>query len=139
LPLGRTIGVLFLGIVLGIALTIGAYYGVREYAPDLAIRYLESLMGQGAPGGSPTGSILPGIDAGAVKSIVQDILSSEQGKAIVWDLFENQSKETFESFFKEAMKSPEFRQALADALGQFLETAEGKELIRRIARDALTP
>ncbi|MGE5579525.1 MAG: hypothetical protein ACM3WU_05695 [Bacillota bacterium] len=139
MPLGRTIGVLFLGIVLGIGLTVGAYYGVREYAPELASRYLESIMGQGAPGGSATGSIISGIDAGAVKGIVQDILTSEQGKAIVWDLFQGQSKETFEAFFKEAMKSPEFRQALSDALGQFLETAEGKELIRRIARETLTP
>lgn len=139
MPLGRTIGVLFLGMVLGVGLTVGAYYGVREYAPQIATRYLESVMGQGAPGGSATGSILPSIDAGIVKSIVQDVLTSEQGKAVVWDLFEGQSKETFESFFKEAMKSPEFRQALADALGQFLSTAEGKELIKRIARDALTP
>jgi hypothetical protein len=37
------------------------------------------------------------------------------------------------------MKSPEFRKALSDALGTFLETAEGKALLRRVATEALTP
>ena len=138
MPLGRTIGLLFLGIVLGVGLTVGTYYGVREYAPDLASRYLASILGDGAGEGA-AGSILPILDSSAVKGIVQEVLSSEQGKAVLWDLVQNQSKETFEAFFKEAMKSAEFRQALGDALGEFLETPEGKDLLKRVAREALTP
>ena len=138
MPLGRTIGLIFLGIVLGVGLTVGTYYGVREYAPDLASRYLASILSDDATGESALGA-LPIMDSAMVKGIVQEVLSSEQGKAVLWDLVQNQSKETFEAFFKEAMKSAEFRQALGDALGEFLETPEGKELLKRIAREALTP
>lgn len=138
MSLGRTIGLIFLGIVLGVGLTVGTYYGVREYAPDLAARYLASILGD-ATGENAANSALPIMDSVMVKGIVQEVLSSEQGKAVLWDLVQNQSKETFEAFFKEAMKSSEFRQALGDALGEFLETPEGKELLKKIAREALTP
>lgn len=138
MPLGRSIGLVFLGIVLGIGLTLGTYYGVKEYAPDLASRYLASILGEGTPSSGVAGNVMP-TDSAMVKGIVQEVLSSEQGKAIMWDLVQNQSKETFEAFFKEAMKSPEFRQALADALGTFLKTAEGKALLRQVAQEALTP
>ncbi len=139
MPLGRTVGLIFFGIVLGIGLTVGTYYGVKEYAPDLASRYLASILGEGSSAGGAAESIVPGIDSTMVRGIVQEILSSEQGKAIMWDLVQNQSRETFEAFFREAMKAPEFRQALADALGTFLATPEGKALLRKVASEALTP
>ena len=138
MSLGRSIGLVFLGIVLGIGLTVGTYYGVREYAPDLASRYLARVLGTGAETGA-TGSAGLGIDSAMVKGIVQEILASEQGKAIVSDLVQNQSKETFEAFFREAMKSPEFRKALSDSLGTFLESPEGKALLKHIVSEAITP
>ena len=144
MPLSRTFGLLFLGVVLGVGLTVGTYYGVKEYAPELASRYLSTILTDNADEGTrgaadAKGTVLPVLDSGMVKGIVQDVLASEQGKAVLWDLVQSQSKETFEAFFQEAMKSAEFRKALGDALGQFLETAEGKELLRKIAREALTP
>lgn len=136
---GRSAALVFLGIVLGIGLTIGTYYGVREYAPDLASYYLARTLGRSPqPGTSGSGTSLP-IDSAMVKSIVQDILVSDQGRAIVWDLIQSQSRESLDAFFREAMKSPEFRKALSEALGVFLRTEEGKALMKSIARDALTP
>ncbi len=135
----RSAALVFLGVVLGIGLTVGTYYGVREYAPDLASYYLGRLLGTSPQYGASDSGTDSGIDSAMVKGIVQDILASEQGRAIVWDLVQSQSKETFDAFFKEAMKSPEFRKALADALGTFLSSPEGKALLKRIASEALTP
>lgn len=51
------------------------------------------------------GAVLSALDSSMVKGIVQDVLASEQGKAALWDLVRSQSKEAFETFFQEAMKS----------------------------------
>ncbi len=138
MPISRSIGLVFLGIVLGIGLTLGTYYGVREYAPELAARYLASVLGEKTSAGEQ-GASGTGLDTSTVKGIVQEVLNSEQAKAVLRDLMQSQSKETFEAFFKEAVKSPEFRQALAEALESFLETAEGKAFLLRIATEIMTP
>jgi hypothetical protein len=135
----RSVGLVFLGVVLGIGLTIGTYYGVREYAPDVASHYVGRLLGISSQPGAPDSGTGPGIDSATVRGVVQDILASEQGRAILWDLVQSQSRETFDAFFKEAMRSPEFRQALSDALGTFLSSPEGKALLKRVASDVLTP
>ncbi len=139
MSLGRSVALVFLGVVLGIGLTVGTYYGVREYAPDLASRYLAKLLGSGSGTAANDSSRGFALDSTMVKNVVQDILSSEQGKAIIADLVQSQSKELFEAFFQEAMKSPDFRKALSDTLGTFLQSAEGKALLRRIATEVMSP
>lgn len=138
LSFGRTAALVFLGVILGLGMAVGTYYGVKEYAPDLAARYFARMLNLQPAPDSPdgTGSM---IDSNMVKSVVQEVLGSDQGRAIISDFMRNQSKETFEAFFTEAMKSPEFRQALSNALGTFLESAEGKALLRRIASEVMTP
>lgn len=138
MSLGRTVALVFLGVVLGVGMTVGTYYGVKEYAPDLAARYLARLLNTTPAPDTPDGGGSV-IDSAMIKNVVQEVLGSDQGRAIVSDFMQGQSKETFEAFFKEAMKSPEFRQALSDALGTFLESAEGKTLLRRIASEVMTP
>lgn len=136
LSAGRSAGLVFLGVVLGIGLTIGTYWGVREYAPDVAAYYAGRLLGSSDRSGQAGP---PQIDSAVVKGLVQDILVSEQGKAIVHDLIRSQSKESLDGLFEEALKSPEFRKSLSEALGSFLRTEEGRDLLRSIAKEALTP
>ena len=136
---GRSAALLFLGVLLGIGLTIGTYYGVRQYAPGLISLYLGRALGASPVQGGPGTTSAPIIDSGAVKSIVQDILASEQGKAIVNDLIQSQSRESLDALFAQAMQSPEFRRALSDILSSFLKTEEGKNLLRSIAKDIMTP
>ena len=124
----RGILLVLLGVALGVGLTVGSYYGVREYAPHLATWYL----GRFAEASQPVQ-----IDTAQVQALVSDILASEQGRAVVSDLMQGQSR-GFEELMKEAMKSPEFRQMLSDVLGTFLTSPEGKELLKRVAR-ALMP
>lgn len=139
MSLSRSVALVFLGIALGAGLTIGAYYGVREYAPDLASWYLAKMVGS-SPAGEPSSSPLGfQIDPAQIRGIVSDILASDQGKAVVSDLMQGQSREVFEAFLQEALKSPEFRKALGDALEVFLSSPEGKDLLKRIAKEALLP
>jgi len=139
LSFGRSVALVFLGAVLGIGLTLGTYYGVKEYAPELASRYLAKILSTAPASDSPSDGIGMAVDPGMVRGVVQEILGSDQGRAIVSDFMRSQSKETFEAFFKEAMKSPEFRQALSDVLGTFLESPEGKALLRRVASEVINP
>lgn len=132
MSVGRSILLLFVGMALGVGLTVGSYYGVKEYAPDLAAWYLSKL----AAGPDPAA---PQADASQIRAIVADILASEQGKAVVSDLLQGQSRQAFEELLNEAMKSTEFRQMLSEALGTFLSSPEGKELLKRIAKEALIP
>jgi hypothetical protein len=130
LSVKRGILLVLLGVALGVGLTVGSYYGVREYAPHLATWYL----GRFAEASQPVQ-----IDTAQVQALVSDILASEQGRAVVSDLMQGQSREAFEELMKEAMKSPEFRQMLSDVLGTFLTSPEGKELLKRVAKEALMP
>lgn len=139
MSLGRSVALVLLGAILGVGLTIGAYYGVREYAPLVASRYLAGILAGLASPAGPAGDASPTIDATTVRGIVQEILCSEQGKAMISDLVQSQPRETFEALFRQVMGSPEFRKALSDALGTFLETPEGKTLLRRIASEVVGP
>jgi hypothetical protein len=130
---------LFLGILLGICLSIGTVYAVRQFSPRL---WTQAMLYLAAKDSTPDGgddNTIGGMDAGFVKGIVQDILTSEQGKAIVSDLVKSQSQSTFETFFSEAMKNPDFRLALSDALGTFLQSTEGKALVRKVAQEVMNP
>lgn len=128
LSLSRGILLVLLGVALGIGLTIGSYYGVKEYAPDLASWYLAKFAGKPGP---------VGMDSAQVQAIVGKILASDQGKAIVSDLMQGQSRQMLEDLLKDAMKSPEFRQTLNEMLGTFLASPEGKDLLKRIAKEAI--
>lgn len=136
---GRSAALVFLGILLGIGLTIGTYYGVRQYAPGLVSLYLGKALGASQTKGGPEAAPVPIIDSSLVKGIVQDILASDQGKAIVSDLIQSQSKESLNDLLAQAMQSPEFRRALSDILSNFMKTEEGKNLLKSIAKDVLTP
>ncbi len=136
MSIGRGIALVLLGVALGVGLTLGSYYGVKEYAPDLAVWYLERLGGSGK---SVADTLGLEIDPSQVKAIVGDILASEQGRAIVTDLMQGQSREMLEGLIEEAMESPEFRKMLSEVLGSFLASPEGKELLKQIAKDILSP
>lgn len=142
LSLGRSIILIFLGICLGIGLTLGTFFGIREYAPEYLPKVATFFLGSGIPQITQS----PGesgrqmaLDPKIVGSIVQDILASDQGKVIIRDIMNSESRETLLSLLQEAMQSSEFRKALSDSLQSFLETQEGKELIKKIAKEALTP
>jgi tyrosyl-tRNA synthetase len=126
----------FLGIFLGFTLSVGILIGIRTYAPQVAQKLMFPPETYSA-----TEEHSQDIVQDFVRSTVQDILASTQGKAIVSNLLNNQSQETFErmfqELFQESMRSPEFRKALSDTLETFLESTEGKELLRRIAAEAL--
>lgn len=135
---GRVIALVLIGVCLGIGLTVGITLGVRQYSPALwakAVTYLTSLPL--ATGSNSAGT--SNIDMSLVKAMVQEILASDQGKAVVSELISSQSQDTFKTFFNEAVNSPEFRSALLETLDAFLKSAEGKDLIRRVARDAMNP
>jgi hypothetical protein len=123
-------------MALGIGLTIGSYYGMKEYAPDLAVWYLKRL---GGPDKSVADTLGLEIDPSEVRSIVGDILSSDQGKAIVTDLMKGPSREMFEDLLRQAADSPEFRKMLSEVLESFLLSPEGKELLKNIAKEILSP
>ncbi len=135
---GRVLALILLGVCLGVGLTVGAVFGVRQYSPSLwakAVTYLAGLPLYAEPGTSG----MANIDLSLVKAMVQEILASDQGKAVVSELISSQSQETFQAFFDEAIQSPEFRSALSETLDTFLKSPEGKDLIRRVARDAMNP
>lgn len=124
----------FLGFILGVGFTFGAYFGLKDYAPNLMSNFLTGK--KGPDDGTKRGV---GVDSTLVKGMVQEILASDQGKAIVEELFRSESKKTLESFFQEATKSPEFRKTLGEALESFLATPQGKELVKKIAREVVIP
>ncbi|MGI6662519.1 MAG: hypothetical protein ACOX4B_03445 [Bacillota bacterium] len=132
----RYVALILLGMALGIGLTIGSYYGMKEYAPDLAVWYLKRL---GGPDKSVADTLGLEIDPSEVRSIVGDILSSDQGKAIVTDLMKGPSREMFEDLLRQAADSPEFRKMLSEVLESFLLSPEGKELLKNIAKEILSP
>lgn len=132
----RYVALILLGMALGIGLTIGSYYGMKEYAPDLAVWYLKRL---GGPDKSVADTLGLEIDPSEVRSIVGDILSSDQGKAILTDLMKGPSREMFEDLLRQAADSPEFRKMLSEVLESFLLSPEGKELLKNIAKEILSP
>jgi hypothetical protein len=136
LKASRYVALILLGMALGIGLTIGSYYGMKEYAPDLAVWYLKRL---GGPDKSVADTLGLEIDPSEVRSIVGDILSSDQGKAIVTDLMKGPSREMFEDLLRQAADSPEFRKMLSEVLESFLLSPEGKELLKNIAKEILSP
>jgi len=129
---------IFIGMFVGIALTCGLYFGIKQFAPQLiphVLRFSNALTPEKDRLTGKTGTV----DITLVKDLVQEILASEQGKAIIQDLVENQSAQTLDSLFQEIMKSSECRKTLASAVESFLKTPEGKELINKITRDILNP
>jgi hypothetical protein len=136
LKASRYVALILLGMALGIGLTIGSYYGMKEYAPDLAVWYLKRL---GGPDKSVADTLGLEIDPSEVRSIVGDILSSDQGKAILTDLMKGPSREMFEDLLRQAADSPEFRKMLSEVLESFLLSPEGKELLKNIAKEILSP
>lgn len=132
----RYVALILLGMALGVGLTIGSYYGVREYAPDLAVWYLERFGGSGK---SVADTLGLEIDPSQVRSIVGDILSSDQGKTIMTDLMREGSRDMLEELIRQAAESPEFRKMLGEVLESFLSSPEGKELLKKVAETALSP
>ncbi len=126
-------GYVFLGVLIGICISAGALVGVISYAPE----YLLGLPGAIAISEDSASKQNALLDQTMLKGIVQDILVSEQGKAIVNDLIKSQTPETLRELLKEAVNSPEFRTALGEALNDFLKTPEGKDIINRIAQEIL--
>ncbi len=133
---GQRIAYLFLGIVIGICMSAGALLGLASYAPGYLLNWQQVLMGTGLAD-SPAPGTQTLLDQTMLKSIIQDILASEQGKALVNDLIRSQAPLTISQLLEEAMDSPEFRVALGEALNSFLKTPEGSQLIRRIASEIM--
>jgi hypothetical protein len=131
--------ILLTGILLGVCLSFGSVYAIRQYSPDWWAQTMLYLAAKDLTSTDTEGNTVGGLDMDFVKGLVQDVLTSEQGKAIVSDLVRSQSQKTFEAFFSEAMKNPDFRLALSDALGDFLQSAEGKALVRKVAQEAMNP
>lgn len=129
---------IFLGIMLGIIILMVSVFCVWQFAPDLAARATGYLAMRGW-GDERAGDSPAALDQFLLKGMVQDILASDQAKAIMSDLLDARTRETFETFLIEAMKSTEFRKALADALETFLKSPEGRTLVRKIAEEMLTP
>ncbi len=130
---GQRFGYMFLGVLIGICISAGILVGVSSYAPE----YLLGLPGVNTIFEDPARKQNPLLDQTMLKGIVQDILVSEQGKAIVNDLIRSQTPETLRELMKEVMNSSEFRSALGEALTDFLKTPEGKDVINRIAQEIL--
>jgi hypothetical protein len=133
---GQRIGYVFLGIIIGICISAGTVLGLSNYAPEYLLSWSGMLTGTSMD--PLAGKQNPLLDQTMLKGVIQDILASEQGKALVNDLIRNQAPETFRELLKEVMDSPEFRAELGKALGDFLKTPEGKDLINRIAKEVLT-
>ncbi len=135
---GQQISYLFLGIVIGICLSAGALLGLAGHAPEYLMGLKHLLAGK-ASGESPGAGIQTMLDQAALKMLVQDILASEQGKALVKDLIQTQAPETIGQMLEGAMSSPEFRRALSEMLDSFFKTSEGKRLIKNIAKEIINP
>ncbi len=100
----------------------------------MASQYLANFLGKEA-----SGSMAANIDETTVKAIVQEVLTSSQGKAVIWDMMQDQSQDAFDAMLKNALQSPELAKALADALVSYLETPEGKDVVRKIVSEAMNP
>ncbi len=129
---------IFLGIMLGVVILMVSVFCVWQFAPDLVARATGYLAMRGWSD-ERAGNSSASIDQLLLKGMVQDILSSDQARAIVSDVLDARTRDTFETFLIDAMKSTEFRKALADALETFLKSPEGKTLVRKIAEEMLTP
>lgn len=134
---GQQISYVFLGIVIGICLSAGALLGLAGRAPEYLVDLQRRLAGS-ASTENPGAGIHTMLDQAALKMLVQDILASEQGKALVKDLIQTQAPETIGQMLEGAMSSPEFRTALSEMLDSFFKTSEGKQLIKSIAKEILT-
>lgn len=132
----RSVALFFLGLITGLGLAVGSYYVVREYAPDLAVWYLRSMGGTGRSVAETLGLK---VDPLEVRSIVGDVLASDEGKAVITDSLKGSSKEALEDLIREAAESPEFRKMLSDVLKSFLSSPEGQEILREITREILAP
>jgi hypothetical protein len=135
---GQRFGYVFIGFLIGMCLSVGAWLGLANYAPSYLLGWqktltkteLEQQHGLNA-------QIVP--ESNMIKSIIQDILTSEQGKAIVNELIQTQGPEILKQMLEESINSPEFRATLGKAINTFLKTPEGKQLIKQIANEILTP
>lgn len=116
-----------LGAALGVGLTVGAFFAIKEYAPTIAAWYLER---QGGP------SALLGTQD--IEAMVADVLGSPECKSALLDMVKGQT-DTLESVLRESMESAEFRKTLSDILGEFFSTQEGKDLLKRIIKENLVP
>lgn len=134
----RSALLLILGTLLGVALTAGVLAGLGRYSPEFLRRFAVNIA-QVPASPAPSNSHGSVTDSSAVRKLVQDILSSDQGKAIVDDIIKNQSGDMLHSMLKEAVKSPEFRKTLSEVLESFFNSPEGKDLIKKIVRDLQTP
>ncbi len=135
---GRKFLLVFLGVCLGIGFTVGAVLGIRQYSPELWAKTAAYFMGLSRTPDSGQSEAM-GIDMTAVRGMIQEILTSDQGKAVVAEFIGSQSQDMYKTILEEAVRSPEFRKALADALDIFLKSQEGKDLIRRIVQETITP
>jgi len=137
MPKGRIVSFVLLGVLRGFGIVAGSYFGLRHYAPDVAARYIIRLSG--ASEHQPSVLTLDQMltDAEGLRAAVQEVLSSSQSRAILRDLLESQSQEDLAVLFRTAMQSPEFQKALQEALGVFLDSPEGKALVRRVAGQIL--
>ena len=120
---GKAVLLVTFGIVLGIALTIGAHAGIREN--------ISALIGIALGNPQYNGQLDPSVISG----IIQDIFSSEQGKAIINDIIQNYSGETLDLIIKQAAQSLEFKKALTEVLESFLDSDEGRALVLKTARN----
>jgi hypothetical protein len=106
---------------------------LANYAPDVYFSWQQMITGTALE--DDTAQLLP--DQSVLKSLIQDILSSEQGKALVSDIIRTQAPLTWRQMLEEATGSVEFRETLVEALDSFFKTEEGATLIRRVVEDAM--
>ncbi len=124
-----------LGLLLGLGLSVGALYGARAFVPDFWTRAIDFFAIEATKSGAGGGSPANIVDSSFVKGIVQDILTSDQTKAIVSEMVRDQSNDTFQTFFREALENPDVRKALKDALHDFLTSDDGKAILTQIIQD----
>ncbi len=125
---------ILLGVAIGACLSMGALAGLAYYAPHVILSWQQTIAGTG----SEDDSAQAVLDQSILKSLIQDILCSEQGKALVNDIMRSQAPLTLRQMLEEAMDSPEFREALGEALASFLSSPEGAELMRRLAEQIMS-
>ena len=134
---GQRIRYVFLGVIIGIFISAGILLSLLSFAPEYLVDW-SGILARFTAKKPMAGQQDLLLDQTMLKGIIQDILTSEQGKALVNDLIRSQTPETLQGLLKEIMDSPEFKIALGEALELFLNRPEGNLLIRRIAQKAIT-
>lgn len=134
----QRIGYVFLGVIIGVFMSAGILLGLSSFAPEYLLDRTEILT-RFTSKNPITGQQDLLLDQTVLKGIIQDILTSEQGKALVNELIQSQTPETLQGLLKEVMDSPEFKVALGEALESFLNSPEGHRLVQQIVQRAITP